>query len=509
MTPPLVLILGSSYSLHTLNQYYREMQLGGETRRWIADSVENVSVTIFLASSTTVFGFISLLTCSLSQVRQFGIATAIGIAYSAILALLFLPSVLSLLPSPSVRQRERVTEGFLALTMTRLARLVIRGRWIVVGVSLAIVAVFGLTLSKVRYDTNFLRYFRYREPAVVANQILIDRFTGFEYLYLTLSAPAGKAGYFQDPAVLAAIGRYEDALSADPDVKYLSSFTGYLRSMNRAMTGSSDVPATRPLVLLLSRYLTALSGTPVGQALAGTMVNRDATQYTIQLHVWDHEARSLAFEAALAKILPRLQDMAGTMLPAGVTPEYWGQTITVLAAARLMTRDQISSIFSSAVLVFLVSALVFRSIRHGLVVLAPMAVGIMLNFIIMGIFAIPLDAVTITFASIAIGIGVDNAIHLTIWYRRQRLRWPADPERRIEETMKIAGRPMVLTTLSIMAALLVFVFSRFRPIAYFGVLISLSLAMTTGAALLLLATLLYFGARREDRKAKRPARRPG
>jgi predicted RND superfamily exporter protein len=68
---------------------------------------------------------------------------------------------------------------------------------------------------------------------------------------------------------------------------------------------------------------------------------------------------------------------------------------------------------------------------------------------------------------------------------------------------------MVLTTLSIMAALLVFVFSRFRPIAYFGVLISLSLAMTTGAALLLLATLLYFGARREDRKAKRPARRPG
>jgi hypothetical protein len=175
-----------------------------------------------------------------------------------------------------------------------------------------------------------------------------------------------------------------------------------------------------------------------------------------------------------------------------------------------MLNNQLSSILLSAVLVFLVSALVLRSVRYGLAVLAPLAVGIMLNFILMAVFSIPLDAVTITFASIAIGIGVDNAIHFTIQYRRQREIWPGEPEKVIEHTLRVAGRPMVLTTLSIMCALLVFVFSAFRPIVYFGVLVSLSLATTTAGALILLPSLLYTGSLHDVRKARRterPARR--
>jgi len=121
----------------------------------------------------------------------------------------------------------------------------------------------------------------------------------------------------------------------------------------------------------------------------------------------------------------------------------------------------------------------------------------------MAIFRIPLDVVTITFSSIAIGIGVDNAIHLTIQYRRQAAIHAGDPERTIEYTLKVAGRPMLLTTLSIMSALFAFTFSRFRPIAYFGLLISLSLLFTTMGALILLPVLLHGDARRTARRAER------
>jgi predicted RND superfamily exporter protein len=204
--------------------------------------------------------------------------------------------------------------------------------------------------------------------------------------------------------------------------------------------------------------------------------------------------------------MPRLMALGDGALPESVTAEYWGDTITLLNMSSIMLNNQISSILLSAVLVFLVSALVLRSIRYGLMVLAPLAVGIMLNFILMAVFSIPLDAVTITFASIAIGIGVDNAIHLTIQYRRQREIWPGEPDKVIEHTLKVAGRPMLLTTLSIMSALLVFVFSSFRPIIYFGVLISLSLVMTTAGALILLPSLLYVGSQQDARRARRAGR---
>lgn len=509
MTPPLVLILGSSYSLHMLNQYYREARVSGGDRRWIADSATHIATTIFLAAITTVFGFVSLLTASMRQLREFGMATAIGIVYCGVLAMFFLPAALSLLNPPTSGQRERVLEGLLTRSIARLTGVVTRGRWAVFAVSLLVAAGFVGSLRGVRFETNFTKYLRRTEPVVVNNNLLIDKFTGFEYLYLTLSAPDDRPGYFQDPAVLAAIGEFEQRLAADPDVKYLSSFTAYLRGMNKAMTGAADVPSSRPFVLLLSRYFAALAATPGASEMTGMLMNRDFSRYTIVLHVWDSAAHDLAFESSLRTILPRLKALGSGALPDGITAEYWGEVITVLQTSTIMLRNQISSIALSVVLVFLVSALVLRSARHGLVVLAPLAVGIMLNFIVMAVFNIPLDAVTITFASIAIGIGVDNAIHLTIQYRRQREIYPGEPEKTIEHTLKVAGRPMVLTTLSIMSALLVFVFSAFRPILYFGVLISLSLVMTTAGALVLLPALLYVGARREARRAEGGVARAG
>jgi hypothetical protein len=508
-TPPLVLILGSSYSLHVLNQYYREARVSGGDRRWIVDSVTHINTTILLAAVTTVFGFLSLLSASIRQLRQFGAATAIGIAYCGALALIFLPAMLSLMKPPTAVQRDRVLEGIISRSLVRLTHAVTRGRWIIFAVSVVIAAGCAVALGGVRFETNFYKYLRPTERVIVDNNLLIDKFTGYEILYLTLSAPDDRPGYFQDPAVLAEIGRFEAALAADPDVKYLSSFGAYLRGMNKAMTGAAGVPASRALVLLLSKYFAALSSTPAGGALTGILTNADFSRYTVVLHVWDHEARDYAFESSLAVIMPRLRALGDGVLPAGVAAEYWGDTITLLDMSSIMLRNQVSSILLSAVLVFLVSALVLRSARYGVMVLAPLAVGIMLNFILMAVFSIPLDAVTITFASIAIGIGVDNAIHLTIQYRRQREIWPRDPEKIVEHTLKVAGRPMVLTTLAIMCALLVFVFSAFRPIVYFGVLISLSLATTTAGALTLLPSLLYAGSLRDIRKARRGERSAG
>jgi predicted RND superfamily exporter protein len=54
----------------------------------------------------------------------------------------------------------------------------------------------------------------------------------------------------------------------------------------------------------------------------------------------------------------------------------------------------------------------------------------------------------------------------------------------------IAGRPIVLTSLTIVAGLLVLVFSRFMPILYFGLLVSLALFTTTLGALIILPAVL-------------------
>jgi predicted RND superfamily exporter protein len=334
--------------------------------------------------------------------------------------------------------------------MGSLARFIVGNRMAVIAVAALVCAGFGLSLRGIHYQTDYTRYSRNRESAVDDNNLLVEKYGGFASVNLSLNAPDGRPNCFLNPDVLQKVALFEDQLTRDSDIASISSFTAYLRSMNRTMKGSNDVPGTRPLILLLSRYFAAL----------------------------------------------RRNDCARS------SAEFWGGTISVLYIAELLTRNMLSSIVSSPILVFLLSALVFRSAKLGLFVLVPLASGIMVNFIIMSIFSIPLDVVTISFSAIAIGIGVDNAIHLTIQYRRQRGMFPDAPDRAIEHALKIAGRPMLLRTLSIMSDLLGLVLSSFNPIAYFGLLISLSLVLTTAGALIVLPVLLYSDAKRLARKVK-------
>jgi len=101
-------------------------------------------------------------------------------------------------------------------------------------------------------------------------------------------------------------------------------------------------------------------------------------------------------------------------------------------------------------------------------------------------------------------VGIDDSIHLIIWYRRQLKVYPQREQRQkaLSETLIIAGRPIVLTSLTIVAGLLVLTFSRFMPILYFGLLVSLALFTTTLGALIILPAVLSL-------EIKNPTRAPG
>jgi predicted RND superfamily exporter protein len=173
-------------------------------------------------------------------------------------------------------------------------------------------------------------------------------------------------------------------------------------------------------------------------------------------------------------------------------PVMWGRSLILLYISETLARDQVWSAVSSVLLIFLVTALGFRSARLGLVTLIPLAVGIMLNFILMVLLRIPFDVVTVMFSSVAMGVGIDDSIHLILWYRRSLSLFPdpGDHGKALARTLMIAGRPILLTSLTIVAGLLVLAFSRFMPVLYFGLLVSLALLTTTIGALIILPAVL-------------------
>jgi predicted RND superfamily exporter protein len=488
--PPLVLALGSSYSIHVLNQYYRESPEGGQDKGWITAAVAHINRTIFLAAVTTIAGLLSLLVVSMKQGRQFALATSVGIAACALLSLFFFPAVLYRLKAPPARHRRQVREGALARAIGGLGGLASRGRYVIVGLLVALVALFAFSARNIRYNTDAMTYFPEREQVVQDMRFFTAKVGGFEEVNLTLTAPGGQKGYFLDLDNLALVSRFEDRLRAIPDVCYLTSFLQYVKEFNRAMHGSYALPDSRAPVLLLARYFRALGSQDQGAGGLASLASQDFSAITVKLRIYDSARASFIDEVGLRQLLGKIDAIQAAELPPQVAVTRWGRILRYLSLSDILQRDSLRSNLVAIAAILCITTIAFRSFRFGLLSLVPLLTGIILNGLFLVATGIPLDMITIMVSSIAMGVGVDNSIHFLIQFRRQAAETRGDLDTVLRRTMEVAGRPIVLTTASIIAGLLILTLGIFRPIVHFGLLVAFTLlAATLGAVVVLPAVM--------------------
>ena len=493
MIPPLILTLGSSYSIYILNQYFAEIagQSGGskDSREVVALAISKIVPTILLASVTTSIGFASLIFASISPIRQFGIFTAVGVLMTSLLTMLLYPAVLTRIPirakTPKKMRRPLTAAAEWIGAHMRLFKIAVPV------VCIIIIGVFFLFLGNIRYETDFTSYFRNREKAVEDNKFLMEKLGGFVYVYLTVTAPEDTENFWLDPDVLKELSLFEERLEQHPDIVSVSSFTSYAKAVNYAQSGTYELPESRAIMIFLSRIFKALAEN--SDYAVNRLVDPDINQLTLQIRVYDHETKWFLFENDLAELEDYLKSTAAEMLPAEFEPEPWGWNFALIYISKILRNDQIKSIVVSALFIFALASIYFRSFVFGLLTLVPLATGVMINFAIMGLFGIPFDVVTVMFASIAIGLGVDDSIHLLILYRKAVKDHPDDKNAAVKAALNGAGRPILLTSISIIAGLIVLTLSSFTPIVYLGLIISIALVATTAGALVILTTLLSYG----------------
>ena len=469
MIAPLVFALGSSYGIHILNQFYRNTAGGGrKVNLSVSHSVGEVIRTIVLAALTTAAGFGSLALAAVQRVREFGIFTALGVIICALLSLMIYPAILGRLKPPRPRQQLRVLTGRLTRLTRRLGASITRYRYLVL-LSMAVTLLgFGLVFQRVRFETDFTSFYRGKVDALEDNRSLMKDFGSFMDINLTVTAPEGEADYFLDMQVLKKIDRFETEVRQNPNVSDVLSFLSYARAVNYALEGEMDLPERRGALLFLVKGLEALRGP--AEEYVRTFVGEGFGSLTFRIYFYNGETRDFLFEEDLRILVDFVNEKARQILPSEINPEIWGWNLVALELSRIFSRDQLVSILASAGIVFFITSLAFRSIRFGLFALTPLAVGVMLNIIFMWLVGIHFDVLTVMFSAIAIGIGVDDSIHMIIRYRQKET---------ITDALETAGRPIILTSLTVFSGFAALLFSSFLPVARFGLLISTALLFTT------------------------------
>ena len=144
----------------------------------------------------------------------------------------------------------------------------------------------------------------------------------------------------------------------------------------------------------------------------------------------------------------------------------------------------------SLIIVVLLLSLMFKNIKLGLIGSVPIIITSIISFGIMGLLNIPFSTTTALLSSIAIGIGIDYAVHFLERYKINAEE-TNDKTLTCQNTMRHSGRAIVFNAVVVIAGFLVLLFSVFPPNRALGALVSLNMFTSFLGTVTIMYLVLY------------------
>lgn len=473
--PPVLVSVGSAYGIHIIERWEHERRQGSDARSAAATAVGSTGLPVFLAMATTVAGFGANFVMKIVAIRAFAVFSALGIVFSFILALTFVPAVLALVRAgpkerPGGRRRARLFAGW-GGWMHRRRGVVIAGAAMVTALSLA-------AALRVRPETDFVRYFKRGSKPARAAEIVNERFGGMMQFEFVVE------GDIVDPAVLERMARFAAALRAVPHVTRVYSIVDVLETTNQAFNGGRPefrrLPESRDAV---AQYLLLLSFS--GSDFLARFITSDYRVARVTARFDRQESREIA--AAMKPVRAALAQEFGPGAPASASAG--GMPMAVLALHESIQSSQLWSVAAALLAVLLLVAVMFRSVRLGLAAMLPILFTLAVSFGVMGAFGLQVDVVTAMLGAIAIGIGIDYSCHL-IARRREEQAAGARGEELARRTLAAVGPAVAANALAVGLGFSVLMFSSLSIIQKFGLLVAGAMLYSSVGALALLAAVL-------------------
>ncbi len=477
--PIILLAIGIAYCIHVLNKYYEEISLGKSKREAVIETTMMMASPVSMAGLTTIAGFLSLLNSFLIPQQQFGLFTALGVLVAMVLSLTLIPALLSLMPLPKRKMKGK--EGWLGKGLGAFEHVVAHYPKAVVALSVVIIIVFAFGTTKVRVETQETEFLGKDHPIVQSLDVMDDYFSGSGQVIVEFDT--GTRNGLKDPKLLQRIVKFEEWLKTEAGVKInkTMSLADMVCEMNQKFHADDpsyyrvpdDPKLTAQLLLLFTFQGGDLGSMALGDFSAGEVTG----MYSSAVGSNEMVQLSKDVQAYLDENFPdvHVEMVGGTRLAGSMMSK--------------MVKSQISSLLTAMIASGLIVALLMRSPVAGLISIIPLVLTILITFGIMGFTGTALDMSTLMISSIAIGIGIDYAIHFIERFRKE-YRKDRDERRALEATVQTTGRGIAFNAIALTLGFGVLLFSSFKGTSNFGLMIAATMVISALAAFTTIPAIL-------------------
>jgi predicted RND superfamily exporter protein len=489
-TPTLLAAIGVAYCVHVLSEFRVQILRTGDRREAIVQTMSLVGLPSLLTAITTAVGFACMSFVPIRSMAEGAIYQSFGVMAAYFFSVTVLLAMLSFgarrpkwaEAAASAAEADR-PPGAVTRLLDRVSSFNLdHGPALLVAFALFTLACIGGAAS-VAVDSNWLADF-WEGSEVRTNIVKVDDEMGgmSNVIYLF---DAGRDEAIKEPAVLREIERLQElALEDDWLVRKTYSIVDIVKDLNQSFHADDPafhrIPDTREEV---AQYLLLYESS--GGEEAAELVSPDYRVASLELRI------RVGRIVHMAGLIDRL-DAALAVQPI----EHSKLTLTGIGALWLkltsyIVTSQIQGFGLALAAVTLVMVLLFRSIPVGLIAMLPNIVPVLLALGAMGWFDIPLDYNKATIASIALGIAVDDTVHLMSRFRLE-FGIHRDYATALRASMQDVGRALINTSVALVLGFLVLTLSDLRSEAYRGILLAAALTTALLADFFLLPPLVLW-----------------
>lgn len=485
--PTVLMAIGSSYIFHVLNQFrlsMSELDAGADRQAkheaWI-DGVKFIGPSVIVSATTTMAGFAALATSRVPTASDMGAFEATGCFFMLLMSMVFIPAVLALLPASALGRVDTQKDYALWLnpSLQNITALILHRRRAVLTFSILGTLLIGIGVIWLRVNTDYLNIFPKQSATVREAALLHERLAGAASIQIVVS---GEPGSIARSESLQAVSALQQFALSQPGVDATLSVADIVKRFNTVYDASSkgleEIPQDADrLKAIFNDYLSQSD-------FVLRLIDKEQSRAVVILRT------NLFASNELRGLTTKIEEWSHANLPENLTGRATGSFILLNDASDALAESQSSSLTLALISIYLMMIILFRSFLTGLLALIPNLLPIVCYYGFLGWAGITLDITTSLIASAALGIAVDNAVHMIRRYRQSVEEHGNDEGRVIWLTVLRTGKPMVLANFMLIASNLVFMLSSFIPVQLGGLLWVVTIIACVAADLIFLPALM-------------------
>jgi hydrophobe/amphiphile efflux-3 (HAE3) family protein len=494
--PVVLLAAAIADSIHIIGDFYDSYYKNKNQERGeiLKEVLHRMWKPVVMTSVTTGIGFLALTRFSpMIPVQQFGIIVCIGVLVAMVFSLYFLPAILMLTKvdlstkyinrlSTTMDSTPQSQNGLLMkilhsiyLTVSSNARVIFIVFVLIVGVG-----IYGLTKLQYNYDT--VTYFPKNSDVVKDYEIISRDYVGTHFIEIQVDS--GKEDGVFDLDFLRTIDAFQSEVEKWNQIGNTISLVDYLKKMNQEYHGGDpnkytvgDTVQQNAQYLFLYR----LSGDPI---TFDEVI--DSSQRYLNVRLFLKKGSYRVNREFIQWLEKNTQKSLGSY-----AYKIGGESYVTYNWMETVGQSVIFSIVFMTVVVIFIGYLGIRSLGAAVLMSLPVNMGIFMTYAFMGYSGITIGLGTSIFASIAIGVGIDFAIHFVMRYRYE-FEKTQQYKQSIYDTLMGSGKMIFFNATIITLGFLVLVFAQTKPPAQMGLFVAITVFTSLLMTYFILGYMLRF-----------------